>query len=256
MSSIEKDPWAPLKRHTAARIALGRAGGSLPSEAVLEFRLAHARARDAVQRELDALSLVTALENMGVPALPIATLARERATFLLRPDQGRSLDPSSAARLVEMRERAGVRDLVIIVSDGLSALAAERQAAPLLRALAPRLADFSLYPVLVAPFARVKLGDEVGELLGARQSLILLGERPGLTAPDSLGAYLTYRPDRARTDADRNCVSNIRPEGLPIERAADTIAALLKASAERQLSGVALKEADVSPALLAPGESR
>lgn len=249
MSLAQRDPWLPLARHTAARIALGRAGGSLPSEAVLEFRLAHARARDAVQQPLEGESLVAALERGGLPTQTVATLARDRRTFLLRPDLGRALDPGAAARLTEERTAWGARDLVIIVSDGLSALAAERQAAPLLHALAPRLTGFSLYPVLVAPYARVKLADEVGELLGARQSLILLGERPGLTAPDSLGAYLTYRPRRSCTDADRNCVSNIRPEGLPIERAAELLAALLTASAKRQLSGVGLKEGEVEALL-------
>jgi ethanolamine ammonia-lyase small subunit len=249
VSLVRRDPWLPLARHTAARIALGRAGGSLPSEAVLEFRLAHARARDAVQQPLAAQSLALALAGFGLQTLVLSTLARDRRTFLLRPDLGRALAPSSAERLGQERQAGGERDLVVIVSDGLSALAAERQVAPLLEALLPRLSAFSLYPLLIAPYARVKLGDEVGELLGARQSLILLGERPGLTAPDSLGAYLTYRPHRGCTDADRNCVSNIRPEGLTPARAAETIAALLTASVERRLSGVALKEADTSPSL-------
>jgi ethanolamine ammonia-lyase small subunit len=242
VSLDKRDPWLALTRHTAARIALGRAGGSLQSDAVLEFRLAHARARDAVQQPLAIASLLGAVEGAGSPALAIGTRAKDRRTFLLRPDLGRALDASSVELLRGERESRGPRDLVIIVSDGLSALAAERQAAPLLQALLPRLEGFSLYPVLVAPYARVKLGDEVGELLGARQSLILLGERPGLTAPDSLGAYLTYQPHPGRTDADRNCVSNIRPEGLAPERAAELIAALLNASKARQLSGVALKD--------------
>jgi len=249
MSLVPRDPWRSLARHTAARIALGRAGGSLPSEAVLDFRLAHARARDAVQQPLASQALAPALARLGVPTLALATQAEDRRTFLLRPDLGRALELGSAERLRQERQQGGARDLVLIVSDGLSALAAERQVPPLLEALLPRLSAFSMYPLLIVPYARVKLGDEVGELLGARQSLILLGERPGLTAPDSLGAYLTYRPHPRCTDADRNCVSNIRPEGLPPERAAETIAALLNASVERQLSGVALKEADASPSL-------
>jgi ethanolamine ammonia-lyase small subunit len=161
----------------------------------------------------------------------------------LRPDLGRALHADSRAQLDAARAGWGRRDLCVVVSDGLSALAAERQAAPLLSALVPRLVaqGLTLYPIFIAPFARVKLADEVGERLGARFSLILLGERPGLSSPDSLGAYLTFQPSQARTDADRNCVSNIRAEGLPCADAARHIAELLSESARLGESGVALK---------------
>ena len=167
----------------------------------------------------------------------------DRRSFLLRPDLGRALHTDSRAELDAARDRWGTRELCVVVSDGLSALAAERQVTPLLNALVPLLVaqGLTLYPVFVAPFARVKLADEVGERLGARFSLILLGERPGLSSPDSLGAYLTFGPSQARTDADRNCVSNIRAEGLPCVDAARGIAELLSESARLGESGVALK---------------
>ncbi len=242
MSELEKrDPWLGLSRHTAARIALGRAGGSVRTETLLEFRLAHARAKDAVALPFDAAALQAELSQNGIETFPLRTRAGDRRSFLLRPDLGRSLDPEAHAAL--LAQHFGPRDLCVVVSDGLSALAAERQVAPLLAALWPLLTaqGVSLYPVLVAPFARVKLADEVGETLAARHSLILLGERPGLSSPDSLGAYLTFRPRAECTDADRNCVSNIRPEGLPHGDAAQLLAATLRESAARGLSGIALK---------------
>ncbi len=242
MSEIEKrDPWRSLSRHTAARIALGRAGGSVRTETLLDFRLAHARAKDAVELPFAAATLAAELVAHGIETFPLRTRAGDRRSFLLRPDLGRSLEPE--ARVALQAQDFGARDLCVVVSDGLSALAAERQVAPLLAQLWPLLATqkVSLYPVLIAPFARVKLADEVGEMLGARHSLILLGERPGLSSPDSLGAYLTFRPRAACTDADRNCVSNIRPEGLPHGNAACLLAATLRESAARGVSGVALK---------------
>jgi ethanolamine ammonia-lyase small subunit len=244
MSEIEKrDPWLGLSRHTAARIALGRAGGSVRTETLLDFRLAHARAKDAVELPFDVDALEQALLQAGLETFRLETRAVDRRSFLLRPDQGRSLSAESSAALTVRAQGWGARDLCIVVSDGLSSLAAERQVAPLLAALIPllRAQGVSMYPVLVAPFARVKLADVVGEVLAARHSLILLGERPGLSSPDSLGAYLTFRPRAACTDADRNCVSNIRPEGLPAADAARGLADLLLESTRRGLSGVALK---------------
>ena len=244
MGTIEKrDPWLALSRFTAARIALGRAGGSVRTDTLLDFRLAHARAKDAVELPFDAAQLADKLAAAQLESVPLATGASDRRSFLLRPDLGRSLHAASRAELEAKRASWGARDLCIIVSDGLSALAAERQAAPLLTALVPLLLaeGLTLYPIFIAPFARVKLADEVGEALGARFSLILLGERPGLSSPDSLGAYLTFQPGPTRTDADRNCVSNIRDEGLPCADAARGIAELLSESARLGTSGVALK---------------
>jgi ethanolamine ammonia-lyase small subunit len=244
VSGIEKrDPWLALSRLTAARIALGRAGGSVRTETLLDFRLAHARAKDAVELAFDATALAEKLAAEKLETCSLQTQASDRRSFLQRPDLGRALHADSRGHLDAARANWGARDLCIVVSDGLSALAAERQVVPLLSELVPQLAaqGLTLYPVFVAPFARVKIADEVGELLGARFSLILLGERPGLSSPDSLGAYLTFQPSQARTDADRNCVSNIRAEGLPCADAARNISELLSKSAQLGTSGVALK---------------
>jgi len=244
MSTLDKrDPWLSLSRFTAARIALGRAGGSVRTDTLLDFRLAHARAKDAVDLAFDGQALAEQLGTTEVESFPLQTQAVDRRSFLLRPDLGRSLRVESRAKLEAQRPIWGARDLCIVVSDGLSALAAQRQVPPLLSALLPLLLarGVSLYPIFIAPFARVKLADEIGELLGARHSLIALGERPGLSSPDSLGAYLTFQPRLARSDADRNCVSNIRAEGLPCADAARSIAELLSESTRLGQSGVRLK---------------
>ncbi|MEI9953096.1 MAG: ethanolamine ammonia-lyase subunit EutC [Pseudomonadota bacterium] len=244
MGTLEKrDPWLALSRFTAARIALGRAGGSVRTDTLLDFRLAHARAKDAVELAFDAEALAGKLRAAEIETFRLETQALDRRSFLLRPDLGRSLQAAARATLDAQRPLWGARDLCIVVSDGLSALAAERQVTPLLSALVPLLLaqGVTLYPIFLAPFARVKLADEVGEALGAQHSLILLGERPGLSSPDSLGAYLTYQPRHACTDADRNCVSNIRAEGLPCADAARGIAELLSESARLGTSGVTLK---------------
>jgi len=242
--TIEKrDPWSSLARHTAARIALGRAGGSMRTDPLLDFRLAHARAKDAVELPLDSAALEAELARAGFETVRLASEALDRRSFLLRPDLGRTLDAASRTLLTLRARHSTAPDLCIVVSDGLSALAAERQATPLLVALAPLLAARSVttHPVLVVPYARVKIADEIGEILGARHSLVLLGERPGLSSPDSLGAYLTHRPRAACTDADRNCVSNIRPQGMPAKEAAQHLAELIFASTQHGLSGVALR---------------
>ena len=203
----------------------------------------------------NADALATDLTRADIDTFRVATRVSDRAEFLLRPDLGRQLSAESRHALEAQRAAWGERDLAIIVSDGLSALAAARQIEPTLAALLPQLraAGFWLYPVFIAPFARVKLQDEIGELLGARQTLMLLGERPGLAAPDSLGAYFTFAPCAQRTDADRNCVSNIRPEGLSPANAAQTLACLLSESARRRISGIALKaSASEVPAELTP----
>ena len=252
-----RDPWLGLRRFTSARIALGRAGGSQRTETVLDFRLAHARARDAVLAPFDPAAVSAPLASAGLAAETLATAAPDRRAYLLRPDLGRQLDEASRAKLAALASAPGFRapDLVIIVSDGLAAQAAERHAAAVILALVAELrsAGWRVAPIFVAPLARVKLQDQIGAALGARFSLMLLGERPGLGAPDSLGAYLTARPDAERTDADRNCVSNIRPEGLPPAQAAAKLAWLLRESDRTGLSGLALK--DDQPSAL-PARSR
>jgi ethanolamine ammonia-lyase small subunit len=238
------DAWRPLRARTPARIALGRAGASLPTAAHLEFQLAHARARDAVHRSFDARDLLARLERAGCPAMLVRSQVSDRRAYLERPDLGRRVHPDDLRLLADRLDSAQPSDVVIIASDGLSALAAERQIVPLVAALAPRLVErgLGMAPVVVAPLARVAIEDEIGAELGARAALILLGERPGLGSPDSLGAYLVFTPRMGRTDAERNCVSNIRPEGLPPERAAEKLAWLVCESLRRGLSGVALKD--------------
>ncbi len=241
---LAPDPWAALRRHTPARIALGRAGTSLPTHELLAFSAAHALARDAVHEALDLPALRRALPAW--PCLEVSSRASTRADYLRRPDWGRRLSDASAALL---RPPATPPDLVIVLADGLSAQATQAHAPALLHALQPLLLGLSLAPLVIATQARVALADEVGELLGARLALILLGERPGLSAPDSLGAYLTHAPRLGRSDAERNCVSNIRPAGLPPPAAAARLNWLLREARRRQLSGVALKD-DSATALL------
>ena len=236
------DPWQALRAFTPARIALGRAGTSLPTRAHLEFQLAHARARDAVHYSLDVARLQNDLRAAGIESVAVRSAAPDRATYLQRPDLGRRVDDDARARLAQ--SAAGKVDAALVVADGLSARAAQRHAVPVLAALVPRLRDagWRLAPVIVAEQARVALGDEVGAVLEAALVVVLLGERPGLTAPDSLGAYLTWAPQPGRTDAERNCVSNIRPEGLVPALAADKLCYLMLEAARRRLSGVALKD--------------
>jgi ethanolamine ammonia-lyase small subunit len=239
-----RDSWRALAAHTPARIALGRAGGSLRTESLLELRLAHAGARDAVHSQFDVAGMEEALHKRGLATERLATAAVDRGTYLARPDLGRTLDPDSEDRLRSRSDSWGRRDLVILVSDGLSAQAAESHAPDTVVELVRIMtaSGWTHYPVMLAPFARVKLQDAVGALLGASHSVILLGERPGLSAHDSLGAYLTFDPRAERTDADRNCVSNIRKSGLPPLAAARKIAGMLIESRRLGLSGTALRD--------------
>ncbi|MGR9106955.1 MAG: ethanolamine ammonia-lyase subunit EutC [Gammaproteobacteria bacterium] len=238
---VTRDPWESLKQYTSARIAIGRSGASLPTTEWLEFKLAHARARDAVHFDFDPERLADDILAMGSESLVVGTLASDRLTYLQRPDLGRKLNEDSKKLL---KRHSGDYDLVIIVSDGLSSMAVERQTLPLLEQLLARLRSrqWKLAPIIVAPLARVALEDEIGFLLNARIALILLGERPGLGSPDSLGAYLVYGPQEGNSDAKRNCVSNIRPEGLHFGAAADVLEYLLCEARNRQLSGVLLKD--------------
>lgn len=239
-SAIRPDPWHKFAALTPARIALGRSGASLPTREVLKFELAHALARDAVHQPLDLAKLAAGWQAAGcAPPIHVHSRAGDRLTYLQRPDLGRRLDEDSAASLIA---HAGDYDLAIVLADGLSAPAVQQHAMPLLEALLPRIDHLKIAPLVLALQGRVALGDEIGALLGARLMLILLGERPGLSAPDSLGAYLTYAPQVGRLDSDRNCVSNIRNEGLPPTAAAGKLAWLIDEALARQLTGVKLKD--------------
>ena len=246
------DPWLDLRRLTAARIALGRSGVSLPTAEWLGFSQAHAMARDAVHAPLEAATLCSALRAEGFAAHGVQSAAPDRPTYLRRPDLGRRLAATSAAQLAALSLPEDLA-LVVVMADGLSPAAVAAHGLPLLRALLPRLAAQQQAPgtVVVAEQARVALGDEVGALLGAQAVLVLVGERPGLSSPDSLGAYLTWAPRVGRSDAERNCVSNIRPAGLSIEEAAHKIAWLLAAARRLLTTGVTLK--DGSDVLELPG---
>lgn len=244
MSDTPRDAWQSLRQLTAARIALGRSGGSLPTRELLAFSQAHAQARDAVHAPFEEDQLAADLRPLGLEVLRLATDASDRTEYLRRPDRGRRLNSASRETLQQVARPAEGFDLAVVLSDGLSAPAVNAQAPVLLQRLLPRLTDDSwrIAPLLIVRHGRVAVSDEVGELLGARLALILLGERPGLGSADSLGAYFVHAPRPGRTDADRNCVSNIRPAGLPIAQAADTLHYLLTTSRTKRLSGVPLKD--------------
>lgn len=246
-SLIRRDPWQALRSRTPARIALGRAGSSLPCAEVLRFGLAHAQARDAVHCALDEATLARELGEAGFLHYRARSMAPDRDTYLKRPDLGRRLEDEDRRRLEQAPSAA---ELAVVIADGLSAIAVQRHALPLLQALRERFAiDWAQTPVVIARQGRVALGDEVGEAFGATLVAVLIGERPGLSSPDSLGVYLTYAQRRGRMDSERNCISNIRPEGLGYEAAAHKLAYLLQAALRMRLSGVQLKE-DAAAAVL------
>jgi ethanolamine ammonia-lyase small subunit len=242
------DPWSQLRRHTPARIALGRAGGSLPTSQLLAFAADHAEARDAVYSELDVSALIDSLAPLQLPLLSLRSQASDRETYLKRPDLGRRLD-SQSTPIVAAKAQATI-DVAMIIGDGLSAVAAQKHAALVLTHLVPLLRDrqLSLAPICIVTHARVAIQDEIGSLLKAKVAVILIGERPGLSAADSLGAYLVHNPSLGNTDAQRNCLSNIRPGQFEPHAAASTLAWLIEQSLARQISGVALKD-DRQPSL-------
>jgi ethanolamine ammonia-lyase small subunit len=231
---------AHLRAFTPARVGLGRTGVSQQTNDWLAFQQAHALARDAVHARLEATALAAALAQIsGQETVLLHSMASDRATYLQRPDLGRKLDERSRSELARLF--AGSCDLALIVADGLSALAVERHAAQLITELLPLLNGWSFAPICIVEQGRVAIGDEIGEKLGVRLSVVLIGERPGLSAPDSMGAYITWEPRQGRTDAERNCISNIRTEGLSYVQAAAQIAYFVAAARSRQLTGVALK---------------
>ncbi len=232
--------WRDLRRFTPARVALGRVGNGLPTAAHLEFQAAHAAARDAVHAELNVEQLAADLAAAGLSSTTVHSACPDRRTYLLRPDLGRRLAEGEAARLPR------TPGIAFVVADGLSATAVQRHAAPLLAQVMPALGATG--PVVIARQGRVALGDEIGAALGADAVAVLIGERPGLSTPDSLGLYLTWQPRPGRTDAERNCISNIRPEGLPIPEAAAKLLWLIAAMRRLGLTGVALKDEQPTPA--------
>ncbi len=258
MKLVEMDPWAKLREFTQARIALGRAGVSVPTKPLLDFQLAHARARDAVHLPMDREGIVARLEAAGYPAVELKSAARERSTYLQRPDLGRRLDPSSREKLDTLAKKGAFGfDIAFVIADGLSAFAVNQHAIDMIEAIRPRLAEMKwrMAPVCVVEQGRVAIGDEIGASLGAGIVVILIGERPGLSAPDSLGLYLTYAPRVGLTDASRNCISNVRPEGQSFAVAAGRLLYLLTEARRRKLSGVDLKDETDTAALQADGST-
>ncbi len=222
-----------LRSFTNARVDLGRAGDSVPTEALLEFRLAHAKARDAVHAPMDSQSLVHEFSQHGWDSIVLQSQARTREEYLLRPDLGRILSQPSRAQLAEYIYPI---PMLYCVADGLSAAAIHRHAANLLCELQPSA------PIIIAEQGRVAVGDVIGELVGAEVCVLLIGERPGLSSPDSLGVYITYQPKSGRTDAERNCVSNIHDQGLNYQAAAAKVRYLVNEAMRLKLTGVELKE--------------
>ncbi|HSD36649.1 MAG TPA: ethanolamine ammonia-lyase subunit EutC [Rhodocyclaceae bacterium] len=252
---IIEDPWQGLRSFTDARIAQGRVGGSLPTAPMLTFQLAHARARDAVHLPLDVEGILAAADD--ATALSVHSAAETRDIYLRRPDLGRRLDEASRAQLAA--QPPAEHDIVFVIADGLSALATQEHAVAVVRLARTALLErgWRIAPLVIAEQARVALGDEVGELLGAQQVAILIGERPGLSAADSLGIYLTHAPRVGRKDAERNCISNIRPAGgLSYEQATHKLLWLMAEARARQLTGVTLKDESDAPAVNAGNIAR
>ena len=246
LAAVTPNPWQEWRAATPARLALGRAGAGMPTDETLRFGWAHAMARDAIHAVLDVDQLGQALRSGGWDVARVHSRAADRATYLRRPDLGRQLDPDDAAQLRSVADgMPGGHgcDVCIVIGDGLSSLAVALNAVPLLAALRPHLPAATRFaPVVMASQARVALADEVAEIFGARLSVMLIGERPGLSSPDSLGIYLTHTPRRGRHDAERNCISNVRPAGLAHDTAAFKLAWLMREALRRGATGIALKD--------------
>ena len=246
--SLQRTPyedalWVDLRRLTPARIGLRRAGASLATGPLLDLQLAHARARDAVHEPLDEPRLIAELAGLGLPVLSVASASKDRQHYLMRPDLGRRLAPSAEATFAQHANGNGY-DIALVVTDGLSARAIQVHAEPVLAGVLPalRAEGWLIAPLVVVRQGRVAIGDVIANALRANCVAVLIGERPGLSAPDSMGAYLTWQPSPQTTDADRNCISNIRPEGIGYADAAFKLAYMLRAIRARCLSGVRLKD--------------
>lgn len=255
--TVTVDAWSAWRAATPARIALGRAGAALPTQEVLNFGWAHAMARDAIHVPLDGDALAVALQQAGWGVAQVRSAAGDRMAYLRRPDLGRQLHVASAQALSPLAAGRFI-DVCFVVGDGLSSLAVARHAVPLLEAVKPHLLSLSLRiaPVVIATQARVALADEVGECLGARLVVMLIGERPGLSSPDSLGLYISYAPRRGLSDAQRNCISNVRPEGLGYEAAAFKLMWLVREALGSGRTGVELKDESDLARLASRGPAR
>ena len=247
------DPWSRLRVHTSARIGLGRVGDGLPTRQLLEFQMAHARARDSVHMPFDASMVGGSIADLDLPVITVQSRAANRAEYLQRPDYGRKLAPQSETDLLDAANSAGANsspDIVFILADGLSARAIHENGADMVRQTLALLGrDWSIGPIVLAHQARVALGDEIASRLQAKISVMLIGERPGLSSADSLGAYLTYAPKPGCSNAQRNCISNIRPAGFPVDDAAQKLVYLMNAACKSSISGVNLKD-NFSPSLV------
>lgn len=236
------DNWLFLQKFTKARIALGRRGVSLPTQEVLNFGLAHAQAKDAIYHPFESEKLEEQIAELGLTCLTVHSCAKDREQYLCRPDLGRKLSEESKSVLQNSDQAPA--DLVIVIGDGLSSYAVHRQSIGLITALLPYLSELGIRvgPVVLAHQSRVALGDQIGEYLKAKAVVVFIGERPGLSSPDSLGVYMTWAPNAQRIESERNCISNVRPEGLGYKEAAFKLAWLLEQSFKRKMSGVLLKD--------------
>jgi len=260
-SPVVDNPWQALRQFTAARIALGRAGVSLPTAPQLAFQLAHAQARDAVHLALDTEALRAQLLQAGIPGAEecqvLDSAATDRLTYLQRPDLGRRLSAAARATLIAAADypetkqgtdgdapQERIHDLAFVIADGLSSLAIARNAVPFLQAVQQRIAPrcWAQAPLTIVRQGRVAIGDDIGSLLRTRLVVVMIGERPGLSSPDSMGLYLSWMPRVGMTDAERNCISNVRPEGMRYDEAAGKLDYLLTEAHRRQLTGVGLKD--------------
>ena len=244
---VSESPWQSLKQHTQARIALGRCGCSIPTRELLEFKLAHAKAIDAVQLPLDCQKQSNLIHKAtGLETLHLFSAATDRREYLQRPDLGRSLSVDSVSKLEKL---AGDQtfDIALVVADGLSSRAIENNILPLLTEFVSQLKarNYSLAPITVVEQGRVAVADQIAEILKARMSIIFIGERPGLKSPDSMGIYLTYNPGSGTTDERRNCISNVRQNGLSYPLACSKLLYLVEESFRRKLSGVDLKDEQI-----------
>lgn len=239
------DPWDKLKQFTDARIALGRAGCSIPTHAMLEFQLAHAQARDAVYQALDVDALTSNLAENGLYSIHVQSLATDKEIYLKRPDLGRLLDDESKQKIAnDQYTRNENFDVCIVIGDGLSSFAIEENAVTFINALKEQIVEekWTLAPIVIATGSRVALGDQVAELLNAKMLVMLIGERPGLSSPDSMGIYYTWDAKTGCADSKRNCISNVRPAGLSINIAIQRLMNLMRNSKQLGYSGVKLKD--------------
>jgi ethanolamine ammonia-lyase small subunit len=243
----ERDPWEELKQFTDARIALGRTGSSVLTDDYLKFSLAHARARDTIKLPFQRDKIADQLKTMGLDTIYVESSAVSRDIFIRRPDLGRRLSFESREKLKNMNYPGS--DVLLVIGDGLSSKAVHKQAIPLVRQFMPYMKELGLSvgPIVLARQSRVALGDDIAEMMHCGLVAMLIGERPGLSSPDSLGVYMTYKPYFGRLESERNCISNIRPEGLSYEKAAFKLAWLVEAAYDMQKSGTALKDESDDP---------